>query len=345
MISDDMYFPIRFCSVLLIFLLCSVIVPASSLPPGKNTTYSFVHLSDTQNLASCFPATYNLTFSYLDSVKEPYNITAIILTGDLVNTWNSQEEWDTYSRARNHTTIPVYTVAGNHDADYGRNYEYYTSHTREPGRNSMTSVADFDFVGINYADKTLTAGEFSRLRASLTSSTRQEVIIATHYYMDEDGSLSPLGKGIDKKLIVKPTLVLMGHMHGNFIRQRTVGGFPVIADMTNYQDGFPGGTTGKDYSAGTLYTVTSAGGQVTTITARVLHIFPSQSFEEERTVYSRNPGSPSPADGAVVTGIPSPARTGSFCSTGDRLCILGDYVRAVLDNHPAHLLMSNDSTE
>lgn len=325
MISDEMYFRIRFCSVLLVFLLCSVIFPASSLPTGKSTTYSFVHLSDTQNLDTYFPDTYNLTFSYLDSIREPYNITAIIITGDLVNTWNSQDEWDTYSSARNHTTIPVYTVAGNHDADYGRNYEYYTLHTREPGVNYVTSLADFDFVGINYADKTLPADEFSRLRASLTSSTRPDVIIATHYYMYEDGKLSLLGEGIDKNLIVKPTLVLMGHMHGNFIRQRTVGGFPVIADMTNYQDGFPSGNTGKDYSAGTLYTVTSVNGQVTKITARIIRIFPSRSFEEERMVFSRDPDPPLPADRAVVTGIPYPASPVSLCSTGDQLCIVREF--------------------
>jgi hypothetical protein len=76
----------------------------------------------------------------------------------------------------------------------------------------------------------------------------------------------------------------MGRMHGNFIRKRMVGGFPTVAGMTNYQEGVPGGTTGWDYSAGTLYTVTSVNGRVETITARVIHIYPVPSFEEEMTV-------------------------------------------------------------
>ena len=101
-----------------------------------------VYLSDTQSLATYLPDTYNLTFSYLDSIKEPYNITAIILKGDLVNTGNSRKEWETYFRARNHTTIPVYTVTGNHDADYGKNYKLYTLHTGEPEVNYMSSVGD-----------------------------------------------------------------------------------------------------------------------------------------------------------------------------------------------------------
>lgn len=328
-ISDEMYSRVGFCSVLLVFLLCAVIPPVSSLPAGNSTTYSLVHLSDTQSLDTYYPDTYNLTFSYLDSIKELYNITAIIITGDLVNT-ASRKEWDTYSRARNHTTITVYTIAGNHDADYGKNYEQYTLHTEEPEVNYVSSVGDFDFVGINYADKTLPVGEFSRLRATLTSSSRSNAIIATHYYMDEDGKLSPLGKDIDKNLIVKPSLVLMGHMHADFIQQRIVGGFPVIVDMTNYQDGMPGGTTGWDYSAGTLYTVTSVNGQVATITARVIHIFPSPSFEEEKTVFSRDPDAPSPADRSLVTGTPAPSE--SLCSAGDFFCILNEFFQQCWTN-------------
>jgi predicted MPP superfamily phosphohydrolase len=330
MISDEMYSRAGFCSVLLISLLCAVIPPVSSLPAGNSSTYSFVHLSDTQSLDSYYPDTYNFTFSYLDSIKEPFNITAIIITGDLVNTWNSRKEWDTYSRARNHTTIPVYTLAGNHDADYGKNYEQYTLHTGGPEVNYVSSVGDFDFVGINYADKTLPVGEFSRLRANLTRSTRSYAIIATHYYMDNDGKLSPVGEDIDKNLIVKPSLVLMGHMHADFIHQRTVGGFPLIADMTNYQDGVPGGKTGRDYSAGTLYTVTSVNGQVKTMTARVIHIYPAPSFEEEMTVFAQNPDAPSPPNTTLVSG--TPALSESFCNAGDLFCILNEFFQQCWTN-------------
>jgi predicted MPP superfamily phosphohydrolase len=329
MISDEMYSRAGF-TLLLITLLFAIIPPASSLSAGNNTTYSFVHLSDTQSLDTYYPDTDNLTFLYLDSIKEPYNITAIIITGDLVNTWNSRKEWDMYSHARNYTTIPVYTIAGNHDAASGKNYEHYTLHTGEPEVNYVSSVGDFDFVGINYADRTLPAGEFSRLRGLLTNSSRSNAIIATHYYMDEDGKLSPLGEDIDKNLIVKPSLVLMGHMHADFIKQRTVGGFPLIADMTNYQDGVPGGTTGRDYSARTLYSVTSVNGQVETITARVIHIYPGPSFEEEKTVFSRDPEAPSLTDTTRVSG--NPVSSPSLCSTGDLFCILDEFFQQCWTN-------------
>jgi hypothetical protein len=189
----------------------------------------------------------------------------------------------------------------------------------------MNPVGDFDFVGINYAGTTLQPVEFTRIRGFLTNSSRSFAIIATHYYMDEVGTLSPLGKDIDTYLIVKPSLVLMGHMHADFINQRTVGGFPLIADMTNYQDGVPGGTTGSDYSAGTLYTVTSVNGQVETITARIIHIYPAPSFGEEKTVFSRNREAPSPAGTIFMGG--TPASPAPVCSTGDLFCILDDFFR------------------
>jgi len=317
-------------SLLLISLVCCFLPFASSLPDGQTVTYSFVHISDTQSLATNYPDTYNLTFSSLESLKKTCNISAIIITGDVVNTWDDRKDWDTYSHARNQTTIPVYEIAGNHDIAGGDHYEYYTAYTGMPGENYVTSVGDFDFVGINYANESLPAEEFTRLRRILTSSSRSHAIIATHYSMNGDGTLSPLGADIDTYLIVKPSLVLMGHKHANFIKKRTVGGFPLIADMTNYQDGVPGGKTGWDYSAGTLYTVSSVNGRVETITARVIHIYPEPSFEKEMIVFSLDPDAPVPADGSPVTG--TPAYPVSSCRSGDLFCSLNEFCQQCWTN-------------
>jgi predicted MPP superfamily phosphohydrolase len=310
---------------LLIFLLCGIIQPALSLPGERTATYSFIHISDLQSLTTHCPETLNLTFSRIESLKNTCNISAIIITGDVVNTWDDMTDWDAYSRARNLTTIPVYEIAGNHDTGGGTRYQYYTGRTGMPVENSVTSLEDFDFVGINYAGGTLTPAEFSRLRQFLIESPRSHAIIATHYYMDEDMTLSPLGKDIDTFLVVKPAIILMGHVHANFIKQRTVGGFATVTDMTNYQDGIPGGTTGLDYSAGTLYTITSANGQVETITARVVHIYPTPSFDDEMTVFTRNPGAPSSAVRVAKTLIPSPAYPVSSCRSGDLFCTINDF--------------------
>jgi predicted MPP superfamily phosphohydrolase len=320
----------------LISLFCGIVSSASSLSEDNTVTYSFIHISDPQSLTTNYPETLDLTFSHIESLKNTYNISAIIITGDVVNTWNEKKEWDAYAHARNLTTIPIYESAGNHDTDfpqyriagdngteYGKNYRYYSLYTGEPETNYVTSVGDFDFVGINYAGTTLPAEEFSRLRGSLAGSPRSNAVIATHYYMDEGGNLSPLGEDIDTYLIVKPSLVLMGHMHANFIRKRMVGGFPTVADMTNYQDGVPGGTTGWDYSAGTLYTATSVNGVVKTITARIVHIYPDPYMEEEITVFGDDlSGIPLFSDTGRVAGVTTPVASHSSCRSGGLSCVM-----------------------
>ena len=271
--------------IAILCLLLMAIPPASAQPSGT-TTYSIVHISDTQNLATHYPKTYDLTFSYLESIKTQYNISAIIITGDLVNTWNKRSEWSAYSHAHNKTTIPVYVTAGNHDTNYGKNYTYYSMYTGEPKNNYVTEVKDFNFVGINYVSKSLAPQEFATIRQTLVNGSHNFTIIATHNYMDEDGTHSLLGKDIDRQLIVQPTIILAGHVHAAFIRVNTIDGYPVIEDLTDYQNGEPGGPKNQDYSAGTLYTVTAVDGQVVKITSETIRIFPIRSFEDERVLYN-----------------------------------------------------------
>ena len=197
-------------------------------------------------------------------------------------------------------------------------------------------------MGINYVNGTLPPREFSRLRGFLTASPRPHAIIATHYYMDEYGTLSPLGEGIETYLIVKPSLVLMGHLHANFITRRTVGGFPVVADMTNYQDGIPGGTTGLDYSAGILYTVSAKNGRIETISARALHIYPDPSSGEEMTIFVQGEDVPLPTIRYPVAGPLFTADPASSCTRGDLFCSLNGFFPAGRDRHPVYILMSGE---
>ncbi len=273
-----------FFKILLTGLLLLIIPLASALPSGT-TTYSIVHLSDPQNLATYYPDTYNLTFSYLESIKSQYNISAIIITGDLVNTWDKKTEWDVFSRARNQTNIPLYVTAGNHDTNRGKNYQYYSQYTGEQESNYVTAVNDFNFVGINYVEKSLALQEFPALRQAIINGSHNFTIIATHYYMGKDGSLSPLGKDINRQLIVQPTIILAGHMNGELIRVKNISGFPVIEELTDYQNGEPGGVKNQNYSAGTFYTVTVVDGQVVKIVSETIRIFPKQSFDKRRVLY------------------------------------------------------------
>jgi len=103
--------------------------------------------------------------------------------------------------------------------------------------------------------------------------------------MDTDGSLSLLGSDIDKKLIIHPTIVMAGHRHTSVMREKTVDQYPVIEDLTNYQDGITGVQFRENYSAGTLYNVTARDGVVKKISSKTISIYPNQSFCREQVLY------------------------------------------------------------
>jgi predicted MPP superfamily phosphohydrolase len=216
-------------------LLLLIIMPVSGQPSGNTTTYSIVHISDTQFLASHYPETYDYTFSYLDSIKERYNISAIIITGDLVDTWNDEEEWEAYSHAVHETSIPICVVVGNHDISDDYDYKFYTQHTGNTNNSYVTSFENFDLIGINSVFEKLKPQEYALLRKTLLNSSKDMTIISTHYYIDENGILSPLGTDISQQLIVKPTIVLSGHSKSAFVRDRAIGQYVLIEDLTNYQ--------------------------------------------------------------------------------------------------------------
>ena len=290
-------------------LLLLTIIAGCTQNSSTSTTYSFVHISDTQGLASRYPNTYDYTFSYLDSIKERYNISAIIITGDLVNTWNNTKEWDAYSHAVHQTSIPVYVIAGNHDTKGGQDYHYYTLYTGNTKNTYVTSIENFDLVGINFADN---RKDFASLRKTIVTSPKNLTIIATHYYMDEDGTLSPLGTDIDQQLIVKPTIILAGHIHANFVRDRVVGQYPVIEDLTNYQEGIPNGSPSENVSAGTFYTITTRNGQVEKISSKIIWISPRHSFDSEHVLYDISVPEPDPE--------PSFAEVTPDCSSTPGIC-------------------------
>jgi len=265
-----------------VLVLLLFVMPVSAQTSGNSTTYSLVHISDTQYLASRYPETYNFTFSYLDSIKESYNISAIIITGDLVELWNNEKQWEAYSHAVQKTSIPVYAIAGNHDTNGGNNFQYFTRYTGNSKSSHVTSLENFDLVEINYAVK---PEEFASLRKALLNSPNNLTVIASHDYMDGNGILSSLGNVISQQLVVKHTIVLSGHVKGAFVRDRAIGHYVVIEGLTNYQGGIPGGSSSRNVSAGTMYTVTILDGVVEKISSKIIWISPRQSFDSDHVLY------------------------------------------------------------
>jgi len=198
-----------------------MVVPVSA--SSGQLLYSIVHFSDTQTLVQSYVSTLNYTFQWLESKKSEWNITAIIITGDLVETYNNVTQWNNYVNAKTLTSIPVYEVAGNHDTDTGTDFTYYNQYI---GENETFYVADitehFLLIGISWngSDNTISQSYVETLKSTIENNPSKYYIIATHWYMGQHNGdptvLSTLGSTLyNESYLNYPNnvvMVLCGHI-------------------------------------------------------------------------------------------------------------------------------------
>jgi predicted MPP superfamily phosphohydrolase len=280
--------------IILIFIILVVISfsgtkpvisnPEIQNPSEKASTYSFIHISDTQSLSQDYPEVLNQIFSTIESKKDEYNIKAIVNTGDLVDNWNDSIQWKRYTDARNLTTIPVYEIAGNHDINSQKNDYDYTEFLKETNLQSpfwSSTFENFIILGISYARSDISYENINTLKVEISKNPDKIPLIAIHEYMDERGNRQSIGNQVSQNLILRPSIILSGHWGANYINIRSYNNSPVIEDITNYQ-------WFGNYSAMRLYTVYSSEGAVDQITVRTIRVNPSVKIEPERLVYSRS---------------------------------------------------------
>jgi len=181
--------------------------------------YTLVHISDVQDLSQYYPETLNYTFQWIESKKDELKIVAVIITGDLVNTYNDVSQWENYLKAKKLTTVPIYEVAGNHDNDYGRDFTYYNKFI---GVNETFYVVPvtrhFMLIGISWngTSNLITESTLKWIEEIIEKFRNRYFIVATHYFINRDGSPSPLGKLIYRLHLKYPrnvVIVLCGHIH------------------------------------------------------------------------------------------------------------------------------------
>jgi hypothetical protein len=248
----------------------------TAVSASDSYTYSLMHISDTQTLSASYPSTLNLTFSYLESIQSTFNISAIIITGDLVDDGNNISQWNNYADARSLTTIPLYEIPGNHDVNVEVGNPYYEFVASR--MNWTAEINDFIFIGIGYSGDPLSDSDVSYYTSVIKESPQKFVIIAAHDYFNHDLSLSPLGNSIRDHLVLKPTFVMSGHAHESLVHVSSLHNIPYIEDLTDYQEN-------GDFSAGKLYTVYVTDGNVTKITVREVFIAPYAYMNPEKIVY------------------------------------------------------------
>ena len=250
------------------------------LPVSATTSYSYsiFHISDTQKLSENHPETLNHTFSSLESLKSFYNISAIIISGDLVNDGNDVSQWINYVNARSKTTIPVYEIPGDHDlvGETANNplFDKFVGNKTD----WTATIEDFVFIGIGYRENPLNNPDIAQYQAVIEENSQKFTLVAVHNYYDENFTISLLGSSIRDNLVLKPTFVMSGHAHTSIIHSGFVNNISYVEDSTNYQNL-------EDFAAGRLYTVYITDKNTPKITVRDVFIFPVQYITDEEIIY------------------------------------------------------------
>jgi hypothetical protein len=253
----------------------------SDAAENSPVTYSFVHLSDTQDLVY-FPSVYDETFTDIERMKSQYNISAIFITGDLTD--GNFGDYPLYLNAISHTTIPVFETSGDHDV-FGRVGNYGTWDQYIPygsGKHDYGFVFnDFVVFGFGWSRpaQLLNAAARTGMINTLAANPTKMPIILTHGYFvpyqgDVTGDRDVIAYDILKAL-TRDSIILSGHTHTAtqlwYARQVQYKNFMVIEEFNNAQDWK---INDVQWSIGRLFTVTTDGSHITNLTTRDVYFHP-----------------------------------------------------------------------
>ncbi|MPZ87492.1 MAG: hypothetical protein GEU81_05335 [Nitriliruptorales bacterium] len=226
------------------------------LPDPDGYDFGFAWITDTQYYSESFPEVYDAMNTWIVEQAEERKIAYTLHTGDLVETWNREIEWERASSSMkilDDAGMPYGVVAGNHDSSHGQNHTFYWEHFGEDrfahlphyGGSFQNNENHFDLIDaggaefiIVYLGFSIAEEEFAWANEVLTRYPDRNAIVATHEYLSLDGSYSGQGSEIFEQVIVPNDnvfMVLAGHNHGVAYNVKRVGERTVVEMMANYQ--------------------------------------------------------------------------------------------------------------
>lgn len=234
------------------------------------TDFSFIWMTDTQYYSKSYPHIYKSQVDWIAEKKEELNIQYVFHTGDLVDNWDSEEQWkvaDESMKVLDDADIPYGVLAGNHDVDHKLNdYKEYYKYFGEDrfkdksyyGESYMDNRGHYDLISANgndfimlYMGWGVDQEGIDWMNDILAQYPDRKAFINFHEYLLASGTRSPIGDEIFEKVVIpneNVLAVLSGHYHnsqklvdeidddGDGVADRTV--YQMLAD---YQGGPEGG--------------------------------------------------------------------------------------------------------
>ncbi|WP_082235360.1 metallophosphoesterase [Halobacillus massiliensis] len=237
-------------SVLLVMVLISHVTSASNEEPPPSSTanaevkanspydYTLVWMTDTQYYTKSYPHIYRQMVDWIAANKDYLNIPYVFHTGDVVNKWDSEEQWQYADQSMNvleKAQVPYGVLAGNHDVDLKNNnsYEQFYKHFGENrvkkqkafGGSYKNNRGHYDLIEENgekyimvYMGWGIKQGEINWLNQVLAKHSDRIALLSFHDYLLASGKRSPIGEEIFEKVVTPNKNVvatLNGHYYGS----------------------------------------------------------------------------------------------------------------------------------
>lgn len=242
------------------------ITESAKLPGDGEYDFTFVWMTDTQFYSKNYPQIFQRMNEWIVDNRDDLNIQYVIHTGDLVENWNDENQWqvaDTNMAILDQAAVPYGVVSGNHDVNHNVNdYSYYWKYfgkDRFAGKPwyggewqnnrhhyDLVTEGDMKFI-ILYLGVygRIDQGTIDWANHILKKHKDRYAIVGTHAYIDPSGKYGVNGKEIMEKIVAPNDNVFMtvnGHYHGAFYNVKRMNGRVVYEVLSDYQSGPEGGS-------------------------------------------------------------------------------------------------------
>ena len=200
-----------------------------------NTSFTIAWFSDIQGYSESRPDISLTMADWIVEHAEELNIKYTIVTGDLVNNYDEEPEWNNADQALSRVmeSLPLFVVAGNHDINHSnQRYTAYLSRFGQARFQDLPSVGGFyeggqgryAFLYVNGKSILLLSVGYGMdedgiawMNEILGQYPDYTAILCLHSYLDPSGEYSTDGETLFPEVVEQNPnvrLVLCGHRHG-----------------------------------------------------------------------------------------------------------------------------------
>lgn len=232
---------------------------------NDNENFTIIILPDTQYYSKDYPEIFLSQTQWIVDNIESLNIVFVIHLGDIVDDWNSIEQWNNANKSLSKLDdkVPWSVMLGNHDGIgpndtnfeiyFGSNrfndYEWYGEGYQNLGKSSYQLFSaggdDYLLLNIQYDPNYYV---LTWANDVIEKYPNRRVILSTHEYISWDGLFkwrSKIGDSIYENLVKNNAdsifLIMCGHVDKVESKTQKINGYAVHEMVVNYQERSNGG--------------------------------------------------------------------------------------------------------